>query len=437
MFARPTQNVMFAFARNMVLLSAICLSLGWLVACAEHAEPTRQGAAAVPPPTVVTTIVETLGPTRTPEETATTGRPTETRAAEKSVVAGGVRFIAHPVPIDSGHIDATVAAADFDGDGNQDLLAAGEDRLTLFHGDGRGGLTVYGRAPGGEQPEGFALHDLDEDGDVDMVIANHDTDYLTILLNDGRGDFRPAPNSPLRISVGPHPHVVRAADLDGDGLLDLVVDHREAEGLLILRGLGQGAFETPGTVVPVGGDPYRGMALSDLNGDGRLDLVTPNPKEAGVLLNTGQGDLAFAAAAPVPAAAPFAVELGDINGDGHLDLIAASDEGSPLAELFLGDGQGNFGASEYSPFQLAPGGKSIVVGDFNGDGLSDAAVASYHHREVLLLWGGQEAVLTGALAGGEHPWGLAAADFNGDGLDDLVIADDGADEATLYLSERP
>jgi len=428
---------MSLFVRKKLLLLAICLSAGCPAACAERAELTGQAATVTDPPATMTAGVETLEPSKAQSIPTTTDRPTKSKDMEKWIVAGGVRFTARAIPIASGEADAMVAAADFNNDGHQDLVASGEARLILFRGDGRGGLTVHSQPPGGAQPESFALHDLDEDGDVDMVIANHDTDYLTILLNDGDGDFQPAPNSPLPIAVSPHPHVVRAADLDGDGLLDLTVDHREAEGLLILKGLGLGAFESPGTVVAAGGDPYRGMALGDLNGDGWPDLVTPNPGNAGVLLNTGQGDLTFAAAVPVPAEAPFAVGLADFNGDGRLDLIAASNEGSSLVELFLGDGQGEFEAAGDSPFRLAPGGKNIVVGDFNDDGLSDAAVASYHHPQVLLLWGGRETIETDNLAGGEHPWGLAAADFNGDGLDDLVIADDGADQVTLYLSEQP
>lgn len=350
-----------------------------------------------------------------------------------TVEVGGIRFLLRSLSIEG----AAVAAGDFDADGHPDLVSAGEPHLTVFLGDGAGGLLRSGRVPGGEHPVDYAVADLDADGDMDIAVANHETDYLTILLGDGSGAFAPAPTSPLRIDVSPHPHAVRAADLDADGHVDLMVDHREAEGVLILRGLGGGRFDTPGLLVEVGGDPYRGMALGDLNQDGKLDLVTPNPREVGVLLNASSDQIAFVQVPSVAAGAPFAVDLGDFNGDGRLDLIAASDEGSPLVEVFFGDGQGGFEEASDSPFRLAPGGKKIAVGDFNGDGVADAAISCYLSPDVLVLLGGRGSLRTGSLPGGEHPWGLAVADLNENGNDDLVIADDAAQRATVYVSIDP
>ncbi len=351
-----------------------------------------------------------------------------------TVRIGEVEFVPHTLRV--GDRPSAAAAADLDNDGHQDLVIANgrSNDLTIFLGDGGGEMVSLGNSPGGENPSDLALADLDSDGNVDVVVANHDTDYLTILLGDGGGAFRPASNSPLRIDVAPHPHAVRANDLDADGLVDLVVDHRYGRGLLILRGLGGGAFESPGELVEVGGDPYRGMAVGDINGDGRIDLITPNPREVGILLSTGPEGMDFVQASPVAAAAPFAVELVDLNGDNNLDLIAASDEGSVLVQLFLGDGRGGFREAEQSPFRAGAGGKRIVRGDFNGDGVEDAAIASYQSSEVLLLLGGSHSVRTARLPGGENPWGLVAVDLNEDGKDDLVIADNANPWVTLYLS---
>ncbi len=369
-----------------------------------------------------------VAPARTPVAVAT---PSPSAAPPGPIVAmADARFTVTTLPVES----ATIAAADLNGDGHQDLVVGGQPEIVIYLGDGTGRLTPATRAPGGEEPNDFALADLDGDGHLDIAVANHDTDYLTVLLGGGDGGFLPAIWSPIRLIVRPHPHVVRAADLDGDGHVDLVVDDRDGEGVLVLRGLGGGPLATPGISVPVGGDPYLGLALGDLNGDGRLDLVTPNPDHAGVLLGAVGAEIAFVPAAPVPATAPFAVALGHFDDDEHLDLLTAADEGSALVELFLGDGRGGFAPAADSPFRFVPGGKNIVVGDFNGDGSDDAVVSSYHAREVLVLLGGPAAMKVGPLAGGEHPWGLAAADFNEDGRDDLVVVDDGAGRATLYLS---
>lgn len=349
-----------------------------------------------------------------------------------TVRIGGVAFL--PQRLTVGESPSAVAAADVDKDGHLDLVVANAQGLHVLRGDGQGRMASLGHVAAGEQPADLAFADLDRNGTLDIVVANHETDYLTLLLGDGKGGFRAAPNSPLRIAVRPHPHAVRARDLDGDGNVDLVVDHRAGEGLLILRGTGGGAFESPGMLVRVGGDPYRGMALGDINGDGQFDLVTPNPSEVGVLLGRNAGRLEFSRAPSVAAADPFAVELGDLNGDGRLDLIAAGGEQSSLVHLFWGDGQGGFRPAAGSPFQLAAGGKKIAIRDLNGDGVQDAAITSFQSSEVLVLIGGSDTVHTARPTGGKNPWGVAAADLNEDGKDDLVIVDSANPDATVYLS---
>jgi len=233
----------------------------------------------------------------------------ETDEKQCSQRIGDVGFSSHTIPIEAG----VVGAADFNNDGQADLVNGGEPELTIMLGDGEGMFEVFSRVPGGEEPSDFALVDLNEDGSVDIVIANHDTNYLTILLGSGDGTFQPAKHSPLEISVSPHPHVVSAADLDMDGHADLLVDHRDGEGVLILRGLGDGSVQLPGILAVGDGDPYLGMAIGDVNEDGKLDIVTPNPSEVAVLVNTSEGQIAFSPPSLVAADTPFGVELGDFN----------------------------------------------------------------------------------------------------------------------------
>jgi hypothetical protein len=364
--------------------------------------------------------------------------------SDETLRIGGVTFKAQTIEVEG----ATVAIVDVNGDEKLDLLSAGQ-RLTVAIGDGSGGLRQADQTAAGEQPTDLSFADVNDDERVDIVIANHDVHYVTVLIGDGSGGFAPAEHSPISVDVDPHPHAASVVDIDRDGRADLLIDHsprgapdpglrREAGGVLVRRGLGEGRFADPGTVFESGGVPYRGFAVGDIDGDGRPDVVTPHGRSVGVLLNTSEpGNVSFRRGDSVRAASPFGVELADLNGDRNLDLVVAAGEESDRVEVFLGDGRGGFAAAAGSPARLARGGKAIAVGDFNGDGHADAVVAAYRSSSVLIVLGGREVIQTVSIPGGhEHPWGVATGDLNGDGADDFVIVGDGAAQGRLYLSTQ-
>ncbi len=327
---------------------------------------------------------------------------------------------------------SAVAVGDLTADGHPDLLVANalSHDLTLLQGDGTGQFTKVGDFPAGENPVDVALGDFDEDGDLDAAVANHDTHYVTLLLNDGAGGLRPAKNSPLSLDVRPHPHALRATDLDRDGHIDLLVDDRQGEGVVLLRGLGNAQFDLPGTRISVGGDPYRGMAVGDLDGDGWADLVTPNRGEIAVVLRQPEG--AFGDPRGIAAARPFAVEIADLNGDRVFDLVFATEPGA--VRILLGEGGKRFRGDSRFEWQMPEGAKGIAVGDFNADGFADAAITNFQSPGVLLLLGGSEGIRTSEVDGGENPWGLAVSDLNEDGRDDLVVLDYTGQEARVYVA---
>jgi len=180
------------------------------------------------------------------------------------------------------------------------------------------------------------------------------------------------------------------------------------------------------------------VAVGDFNGDGIPDLVVPNYYNDGNIITVylGNGDGTFTAAAQGPIVentAPYVVAVGDFNGDGNLDVAVANYQGT--VTVLLGDGMGNFTPAATSPaIDELP--VSIAVGDFNGDGILDLAVASLCGDPNCQTLSGSVTILLGDGTGnfteaaespitlGNLPGGIVAGDFNGDGNLDLAVVNE-------------
>jgi hypothetical protein len=350
----------------------------------------------------------------------------------QTIEIGGTFFTHQQLKVGEG--ESSIAVADINSDDHLDLVFTNleENNVILFQGDGQGNFDSIGLVSAGENPTDIVPADLNSDGNIDLVIANHERSYITLLIGNGLGGFNHASNSPILVNVNPHPHKVSIAFLDGDDKLDLIVDSRDQNGLLILKGLGSANFENPGTLIEVGNKPYLGFITEDVNDDGLVDIVTPNQNEVGLLLNIESEGILFEKQS-IASTYPFAVELADINADDKLDLIVVSE--GELLEIIPGIGSGKFLTERKSTIKLSAGAKQIAAGDINGDNITDVIISNWS-SDLLVVLGGRKIfkTLNFIHKSISNPWGLKVADLNNDGKCDIIVTDGSNDKAVLYIS---
>ena len=338
----------------------------------------------------------------------------------------------------------SIAVADLNGDGLRDLAVVNfnGNSLSVLLGDGGGGFGPAAGSPlAGTYPKAVTAGAFNGDGAPDLAVAHGSGagGSVTVLLGTGGGGFGPGPGSP--VPAGSWPESVAAGDFDGDGTLDLAVANNTSSGTVtVLLGTGTGGFgPAAGSPVAVGDGP-RSVVVGDFNGDGKPDLVASNHSgnDVSVLLGTGSGAFAPAAGSPVPVGTnPGLLARGDFNGDGHQDLAVPNGGGNSVTVL-LGTGSGGFAPAPGSPVGVGSGPGSVAVGEFDGDGNLDLAVTDGGSNVVSVLLGtgdGGFAPAAGSpVTAGAAPYVVAVGEFDGDGLPDLAVANYVDNTVGVYLN---
>jgi FG-GAP-like repeat/Bacterial pre-peptidase C-terminal domain/FG-GAP repeat len=346
----------------------------------------------------------------------------------------------------SEYAPAWVALGDINNDGNLDMVDGSSfgSYLTVWLGNGDGSFGAAGSfGSGSNTPQQIALSDLNGDGDLDVVAANYfgglfGSGSVTVMLGHGDGTFDP----PVGYSAGVYNVGLAIGDVDGDGKPDIVTTAVNDSTVHVLRNNGDGTFG-PDASYLVASDP-NGVALGDFNGDGALDIVTTSFNDSSgnlviVLLNHGDG--AFDAGVHYFAGYyTYAVAVGDVNADGALDIVATNYYDNTVAVLD-NNGDGTFASpSFYNTTGYYP--VSVALGDVNGDGALDVVVGSNDNNSfsignisTLLNDGGGSFGPASATDAGYDTNSVALGDLDGDGRPDLVTANQYGSSLSVFLNQ--
>jgi hypothetical protein len=350
-----------------------------------------------------------------------------------SVLLGvGNGQFAPKIAIPAGFQPNHVAVGDLDRDGRQDLVVAnrGTDSALVLTGLGDGHFAPKTRIGSGDGAFSVTLADFTGDGLTDVAVVGSRADDLRVVPGLGDGHFGPATSG----TTGEGPEAVAVGDLNGDGLPDLAAANFHSDDVSVLLSLGGGTL-APQARYSVGHEPGA-VAIADLNADGRLDLVTANRRSGDLSVLLGLGGGAFGPQTLLPSVSvdnkPRSVAIADFNGDGRLDLAVANDGsiyiGRGFVSVFLGSGDGTF--SPQMTFAAGVNPRFVTTGDFNGDSRTDLAVADpgpgapFPSPDILVLPGFGDGTFGSPLStgGGNPPRSMAVGDFNGDGRQDLAVA---------------
>lgn len=325
---------------------------------------------------------------------------------------------------------SAMAAADLNGDGSIDIIVSyapldhGLPGISVLLGNGDGTFRERTDYTTGAAGTALAIADVNGDGVLDLVTANQWFGTASVLLGNGDGSFRAKTDYP----VGREPVSVAVGDLNADGIPDLVTANSADNGVAVLLGASGGVFGSP-SKYPTGAGPTS-VAIVELNHDGVPDLLTADGSSNTVSVLPGRGDGTFAAGSSYGTRDwPRCVVVGDMNGDPNPDVVTANGSGSVSVLLAHADG------TLASRSRYATGARWVAVGDLNRDGRADLVATNRALNRVSVLLGdGRGGFLSrNEYPTGTNPYSVAIGDVNRDGKPDLVTANYGSGTASVLM----